>query len=120
MSEFGQVLRSFRQAAALSQEKLAAASGISVEAIKTLEAGRRRHPRPQTLKLLGDGLGLTDDELPRVFEPFYTTKADGMGLGLAICQMIMSAHDGAVGAERRPDGGTRCDRAQRDDLPRRP
>ncbi|RZU15576.1 transcriptional regulator with XRE-family HTH domain [Kribbella rubisoli] len=62
MSDFGHVLRRFRQAAALSQEKLAEVSGVSVEAIKTLEAGRRRHPRPHTLKLLGDGLGLTDDE----------------------------------------------------------
>ncbi|WP_371407377.1 helix-turn-helix domain-containing protein [Kribbella sp. NBC_00662] len=59
MSEFGEVLRRFRKASGLSQERLAESSGVSVEAIKSLEAGRRRHPRPLTLKLLGDGLGLT-------------------------------------------------------------
>ncbi|WP_432888584.1 ATP-binding protein [Kribbella sp. CA-245084] len=62
MSEFGQVLRKFRQTAGLSQEKLAAASGVSVEAIKALESGKRRHPRALTVKLLADGLGLTDGE----------------------------------------------------------
>jgi transcriptional regulator with XRE-family HTH domain len=62
VSEFGKVLRRFRQEARLSQEKLAERSGVSVEAIKTLEAGRRRHPRPWTVKLLGDGLGLAAEE----------------------------------------------------------
>ncbi|TCC27558.1 ATP-binding protein [Kribbella speibonae] len=62
MSEFGAVLRRFRKAAGFSQEKLAELSAVSVEAVKTLEAGRRRHPRPQTVKLLSDGLGLTEDE----------------------------------------------------------
>lgn len=62
MSEFGRVLRDFRQQAGLTQEKLAERSGISVEAVKTLEAGRRRHPRPLTVQRLGDGLGLSADE----------------------------------------------------------
>jgi PAS domain S-box-containing protein len=52
------------------------------------------------------GVGLTDEQLPRLFEPFYTTKPDGMGLGLAICQTIMNAHDGSVGVERREDKRT--------------
>jgi signal transduction histidine kinase len=41
-----------------------------------------------------------------VFEPFYTTKPDGMGLGLPICQMIATAHDGSVTVERRPERGS--------------
>jgi signal transduction histidine kinase len=52
------------------------------------------------------GIGLTDDQLPRMFEPFYTTKADGMGLGLAICQTIVSAHDGTVTVVRNAARGT--------------
>jgi C4-dicarboxylate-specific signal transduction histidine kinase len=52
------------------------------------------------------GVGLTDDQLPRMFEPFYTTKPDGMGLGLAICQTIVNAHDGGVSVSRNPDKGT--------------
>nr|WP_239063181.1 XRE family transcriptional regulator [Streptomyces sp. SID13031] len=58
----GPVLRGFRKAAGLSQERLAAKSGVSVESIKALEAGRRRHPRTATLKFLSDGLDLTDDQ----------------------------------------------------------
>ncbi len=52
------------------------------------------------------GVGLTDEQLPRMFEPFYTTKADGMGLGLAICQTIMNAHDGTVAVQRNVERGT--------------
>ena len=52
------------------------------------------------------GVGLTDEQLPRMFEPFYTTKPDGMGLGLAICQTIMNAHDGTVAVQRNVERGT--------------
>lgn len=59
-----------------------------------------------TVSVTDLGVGLTDEQLPRMFEPFYTTKPDGMGLGLAICQTIMNAHDGAVGVERNGHKGT--------------
>jgi signal transduction histidine kinase len=59
-----------------------------------------------TVSVVDHGIGLTDDQLPRMFEPFYTTKPDGMGLGLAICQTIMNAHDGTVGVARNADKGT--------------
>ncbi|TDD60451.1 XRE family transcriptional regulator [Kribbella antibiotica] len=62
MAEFGPVLRKFRKAAGLSQERLAEVSGVSAAAIKTLEAGRRRYPWTQTVGLLADGLQLSNDE----------------------------------------------------------
>jgi len=52
-----------------------------------------------------DGPGIPADDLPRIFDPFFTTKSNkrGMGLGLAICRDIVTAHDGllcvASGAE---------------------
>jgi PAS domain S-box-containing protein len=58
------------------------------------------------VSVVDDGIGLTDEQLPRMFEPFYTTKPDGMGLGLAICQTIMNAHDGTVAVERNAAKGT--------------
>ncbi|TDD60449.1 helix-turn-helix domain-containing protein [Kribbella antibiotica] len=58
MAEFGPVLRKFRKAAGFSQERLAGESGVSVEAIKTLENGRRRYPWTQTVNLLAAGLRL--------------------------------------------------------------
>ncbi|MET7279222.1 NB-ARC domain-containing protein [Kribbella sp. NPDC005582] len=62
MTDFGPVLRRFRKAAGLSQERLVVESGVSVEAIKALEAGRRRYPWVQTVDLLSAGLGLGEDE----------------------------------------------------------
>jgi len=51
------------------------------------------------------GLGLTAEQMRQLFEPFYTTKAAGMGMGLVICRSIVEAHGGRLWAENSPDGG---------------
>lgn len=52
------------------------------------------------------GTGIAPDELARIFEPFYTTKASGVGMGLAVCLRIVTAHDGTIRATPREGGGT--------------
>lgn len=51
------------------------------------------------------GAGLTDEEVARAFGPFFTTRVNGMGLGLPICQMILNLHDGALAADRNDGPG---------------
>ena len=51
------------------------------------------------------GPGLDSKSLERLFEPFYTTKPQGMGMGLAICRCIIAAHDGRLWATSNRDRG---------------
>ncbi len=52
------------------------------------------------------GIGMTEEELPRLFEPFYTTKSSGTGLGLAIAYRIMRDHGGLIRVSSLPGIGT--------------
>jgi PAS domain S-box-containing protein len=58
-----------------------------------------------TIEVIDYGHGLTDEALTRVFEPFYTTKQEGLGLGLPICRTIVEAHGGAIEARRNTGPG---------------
>ena len=51
------------------------------------------------------GSGIPEDKLKEVFEPFYTSKAEGMGMGLSIARTIMEAHNGVISAKNRDHGG---------------
>ncbi len=62
------------------------------------------------------GVGMSEAERQRIFEPFHTTKPDGTGLGLAITYRIVESHGGDIAVDSRPGGGTTV----RIRLPRRP
>ena len=52
------------------------------------------------------GPGLPDEVRKRLFQPFVTTKATGMGVGLSVCRAIVEAHRGRLWADDNPGGGT--------------
>jgi signal transduction histidine kinase/ABC-type uncharacterized transport system substrate-binding protein len=51
------------------------------------------------------GSGIPADKLKEVFEPFFTSKAEGMGMGLSIARTIIEAHNGLIWAKNRDHGG---------------
>ena len=52
------------------------------------------------------GPGIPEDKIKEVFEPFFTSKAEGMGMGLSIARTIVEAHNGRIWAENEPGGAT--------------
>lgn len=56
------------------------------------------------LHVIDRGCGIAADQMPHLFESFFTTKADGLGLGLSICKSIVEAHGGRLSAHPNTDG----------------
>jgi two-component system sensor histidine kinase PilS (NtrC family) len=52
------------------------------------------------------GHGIADEDLPHIFEPFYSTKAGGSGIGLALVYRVLQDHGGLIEARSRPGDGT--------------
>jgi signal transduction histidine kinase len=63
-------------------------------------------PDSVQLRVIDQGVGIPPDRLERLFEPFYTTKTDGTGLGLPLCYSIVERHNGKIVAESAVGKGT--------------
>jgi transcriptional regulator with XRE-family HTH domain len=72
----GSWLRQQREAAGLTQEDLAEQSGLSVRAIGNLERGRVRRPRPDSLRLVGTVLGLTEHAVSMLIARYRVSQRD--------------------------------------------
>jgi C4-dicarboxylate-specific signal transduction histidine kinase len=59
----------------------------------------------QVLEVRDTGPGISADKLATIFEPFYTSKRDGLGLGLPICRSIVDSFGGRITVENLPSGG---------------
>jgi signal transduction histidine kinase len=56
-------------------------------------------------RVIDCGPGIADDDWPRIFRPFFTTKSEGMGMGLNICRSIIEFHGGRLWGDNSPAGG---------------
>jgi signal transduction histidine kinase len=74
-------------------------------AVRSMD-GKGSKRKPVEVAVEDTGSGIPEADLPRVFEPFYTTRTKGTGLGLAICKQIVEAHGGTMRVARTGPGGT--------------
>ena len=58
------------------------------------------------VKIRDTGEGIPDEDIIRIFDPFFSTKPSGVGLGLSICYGIIVSHGGTIGVESERNGGT--------------
>jgi signal transduction histidine kinase len=58
------------------------------------------------ISVIDRGPGISDDHMTRLFAPFFTTKTEGMGIGLSISRSIIDSHGGRIWAERNEHHGT--------------
>ncbi len=72
----------------------------------TVELGVERCPAGVSVWVRDDGAGIADLDLPRMFQPYFTTKKHGTGLGLFVTRKLVTEHDGIVEFQSRTGEGT--------------
>jgi signal transduction histidine kinase len=84
----------------------------SIQAITQSEApmrginlGTRADSDAISFWIRDSGPGIAEEDLEHIFESFFTTKKGGMGIGLAICQSIITGHGGNISVSNHPEGG---------------
>lgn len=83
-------------------EAMPAGGELTVDAATERNGGTPR----AVVRVRDTGTGIADADLPRVAEPFFSTKDGRMGLGLAICRDIIAGHAGQLAVDSRSGGGT--------------
>ena len=71
-----------------------------------VSTARLRRPAGVRITITDSGGGIPPEALPHLFEPFHTSKTDGLGLGLFITHRIVEEHGGRISVESRAGVGT--------------
>jgi signal transduction histidine kinase len=74
----------------------------------SVSAGRRPDGR-YSVVVEDTGSGIPEDQRERIFEPYFTTKVSGLGLGLVLTKKIVDAHGGEIFLDSTPGKGTRIE-----------
>jgi len=90
----------------LIKNGIEAMSDVPFERRQLTVQARRVDDRMLEIAVADLGHGLAEEDMEKIFAPFYTTKAEGMGIGLAICRSIIEFHQGRLWATPRREGGT--------------
>ncbi|MBV8730611.1 MAG: hypothetical protein JO336_12465 [Acidobacteriia bacterium] len=75
-----------------------AISGVSDRARELAISTRNMEQDQVQVTVEDSGVGLDPEKVAKIFEPFYTTKSSGMGMGLSICRSIIKTHGGQLWA----------------------
>lgn len=79
---------------------------ISAENLKLKDGGHLSEKRYIKISIKDSGIGIPHEYLSKIFDPYFTTKQEGNGLGLATCYSIIKKHDGSITVESEPGLGT--------------
>ena len=82
-----------------------ALEGVGAEDKAVSITARREAAHLTEISVTDTGPGIAADHLDRIFDPFFSTKAKGVGMGLSISRTIVEAHGGRLWAQNNADGG---------------
>ncbi len=78
----------------------------SIESRGTLEMTLKKQKAACEIKIADNGKGISKDELKKIFQPFYTSKKTGTGLGLVVCKRIVHSFGGTIQVDSEENAGT--------------
>jgi signal transduction histidine kinase len=68
--------------------------------------GYRKAQKQVALEVIDQGMGIHPEQMDQIFDPFYTSKEEGTGLGLSLVHQIIASHNGEIQVDSKPGEGS--------------